>query len=164
MHEIVPRPTILTRPDMHGPVPGYACMRMGRTGSPLAAARHEAAQVHKAPVGDVLAIDVHALALPAQEVRCVDRARAAAVHRIKCVPVRTTAEERLTGRQLAVGPGKAPQARMFPSHPDASLTCFPLPHQASQAEPAKESIQASHTHACWTPPPSLRHGHAAQRR
>ncbi len=42
---------------------------------------------------------------------------------------------------------------MFPSHPDASLTCFPLPHQASQAEPAKESILASHTHACWTPPP-----------
>ena len=143
-----PETTILTknaRPAAQGLTRiSHTCMRMGRTGSPLAAARHKAAQVHKAPVSNVLAVDVYALALPAQEVRCVDCACAAAVHRIERVPACTTAEETSINEQPAFGPGRAPHTRSFSlPHLDALLTSSSLPHQASLAEQAKLQVLAS---------------------
>jgi hypothetical protein len=62
----------------------------------------QAAQINELLVGNLLGVDVHAIALAGQEIGRIDCARAAAVHCIECIPAQRHGDHSLQGLHTSI--------------------------------------------------------------
>ena len=62
----------------------------------------QAAQINELLVGNLLGVDVHAIALAGQEIGRIDCARAAAVHCIECIPAQRHGGHSLQGLHTSI--------------------------------------------------------------